>query len=276
MEKRVLDRRLEQMKAEGVKFVTNAHVGHSVPVEDLQREFDVILLAGGAEQPRDLKIPGRELKGIHFAMEFLPQANKRCAGDTLDPQFDILASGQTRRYHWRRRHRRGLPGDVHRQKPLSVHQFEIMPMPPDRALAAYAVAAVADAVARRRRARRRRHSRVEHRHHEVHRRRHGNVKQLHAVRVGPPPKFEPIAGSEFMMDADLVLIAMGFLRAGAQWHDRAARRRARRARQCRDGRGLHDVGAGSFCGGRYAARAVAGGVGDCRRHARRRSRLIAI
>jgi glutamate synthase (NADPH/NADH) small chain len=73
MEKRVLDRRLEQMTGEGVKFVTKAHVGHSLPVDDLQREFDIILLAGGSEQPRDLKIPGRELKGIHYAMEFLPQ-----------------------------------------------------------------------------------------------------------------------------------------------------------------------------------------------------------
>src|SRR5436305_4524118 len=85
MEKRILDRRLNQMEAEGVKFVVNAHVGHSVPVEDLQREFDAILLAGGAEAPRDLNVSGRELKGIHFAMEYLPQSNQRCHGDLLDP-----------------------------------------------------------------------------------------------------------------------------------------------------------------------------------------------
>src|SRR5689334_2411746 len=84
MEKHVLDRRLQQMEAEGVEFITNAHVGHSLPVEDLQREFDAILLAGGAEAGRDLSVPGRELKGIHFAMEFLPQSNKRCHGDELD------------------------------------------------------------------------------------------------------------------------------------------------------------------------------------------------
>ena len=77
MEKHLIDRRLEQMRAEGVEFETNAHVGGNVPVEDLRREFDAILLAGGAEQPRDLNVPGRELKGIHFAMEFLPQQNKR-------------------------------------------------------------------------------------------------------------------------------------------------------------------------------------------------------
>src|SRR5882724_93761 len=94
MEKRIVDRRLDQMEAEGVKFVTNAHVGHSVPVEDLQREFDAILLAGGAEAPRDLNVPGRELKGIYFAMEYLPQSNKRCHGDVLDPAADILATGK--------------------------------------------------------------------------------------------------------------------------------------------------------------------------------------
>src|SRR5438094_7871850 len=94
MEKHILDRRLEQMEAEGVKFVTDAHVGHSVPVEDLQREFDSILLAGGAEAPRDLNVPGRELNGVHFAMEFLPQANKRCYGDLLDPAQDIPATSK--------------------------------------------------------------------------------------------------------------------------------------------------------------------------------------
>src|SRR5215472_13012894 len=73
MEKHIIDRRLEQMSAEGVKFVTNAEVGKNVGVEDLRRDYDAIVLAGGAEHPRDLKVPGRELKGIHFAMDFLPQ-----------------------------------------------------------------------------------------------------------------------------------------------------------------------------------------------------------
>src|SRR5262249_12113521 len=70
MEKHLIDRRLEQMRAEGVRFEINAHVGGNVPVEDLCREFHAILLAGGAEQPRNLNVPGRDLKGIHFAMEF--------------------------------------------------------------------------------------------------------------------------------------------------------------------------------------------------------------
>src|ERR1019366_4983742 len=80
MEKAILDRRLDQMLQEGVVFKTGAHVGKNVPVEDLRREFDALLLTGGAESPRNLPAPGRELKGIHFAMEYLPQQNRRIAG----------------------------------------------------------------------------------------------------------------------------------------------------------------------------------------------------
>ncbi len=130
MEKRIVDRRLEQMEAEGVKFVTHAHVGHSVPVEDLQREFDAILLAGGAEAPRDLSVPGRELKGIHFAMDYLPQSNKRCHGVVLDPAADILATGKRVIIIGGGDTGADCLGTVHRQKAISVHQFEIMPMPP--------------------------------------------------------------------------------------------------------------------------------------------------
>ncbi|HXP42527.1 MAG TPA: glutamate synthase subunit beta, partial [Candidatus Acidoferrales bacterium] len=94
MEKHIIDRRLEQMSAEGVRFVTDAEVGKNISVEDLRRDCDAIVLAGGAEQPRDLKVPGRELKGIHFAMEYLPQQNRRCLGDTVDPETEILATGK--------------------------------------------------------------------------------------------------------------------------------------------------------------------------------------
>src|SRR4029077_10807441 len=94
MEKHLIDRRIQQMEAEGVKFVTKAHVGPGVPVDYLRREFDAILLAGGAEHPRDLKVPGRELKGVHFAMEFLPQQNKRNEGDTVPAEEAILATGK--------------------------------------------------------------------------------------------------------------------------------------------------------------------------------------
>jgi glutamate synthase (NADPH/NADH) small chain len=111
-----------------VQFQTNAHVGHNVPVEALRQEFDAILLTGGAEAPRDLKVPGRELKGIHFAMDFLPQQNKRVAGDDVPGQIFatgkhvvIIGGGDTGA---------DCLGTCHRHKAASVSQFEIMPMPP--------------------------------------------------------------------------------------------------------------------------------------------------
>src|SRR5215813_10568196 len=92
MEKHHIDRRIEQMQAEGVEFRTKVEVGTQVPLANLRGEFQAVLLAGGAEQPRDLRVPGRELGGIHFAMEFLPQQNRRVAGDVVDSQ--ILATGK--------------------------------------------------------------------------------------------------------------------------------------------------------------------------------------
>ena len=93
MEKRVLNRRLKQIEAEGVKFVPNTHVGVSVPAADLTKNFDAVVLTGGACAPRDLPIPGRELKGIHFAMEYLTLQNKRCEGDAIGDQAVISANG---------------------------------------------------------------------------------------------------------------------------------------------------------------------------------------
>jgi glutamate synthase (NADPH/NADH) small chain len=199
------------MQGEGVKFVTNAHVGKTVPVEDLQREFDAMLLAGGAEQPRDLVVPGRELKGIHYAMEFLPQQNKRCHGDELDASLDIVANAKHVVIIGGGDTGADCLGTSHRQKPKSVHQFEIMPMPPAerapqtpwplwpmqlRTEGAHEEGGIRDwSIATQ----------------KFTGDANGNVKQLHAIRVGPPPKFEPIPGSEFTMDADLVLLAMGFL-----------------------------------------------------------------
>src|ERR1700733_8982408 len=211
LEKHIIDRRLEQMSAEGVKFVTNAEVGNNVAVEDLRRDYDAIVLAGGSEHPRDLKVPGRELKGIHYAMEFLPQQNKRCHGDVIDPAIEILATGKRVVIIGGGDTGADCLGTCHRQKPLSVHQFEIMPKPPDerspmtpwplwplqlRTEAAHEEGGIRDwSIATT----------------KLTGDDQGNLKQLHAVRVGPPPKFEPIAGSEFTMDADLILIAMGFL-----------------------------------------------------------------
>ncbi len=171
LEKHIIDRRLEQMSAEGVKFVTNADVGKNVPVEDLRREFDAIVLAGGSEHPRDLKVPGRELKGIHFAMEFLPQQNKRCLGDTLDPAIEILATGKRVVIIGGGDTGADCLGTVPSAEAAIGPSVRDHAQAARRALAADAVAAVADATAHRRRARRRRHSRLEHRHHKVHRRR---------------------------------------------------------------------------------------------------------
>ena len=208
LQKEILDRRLDQMLQEGVVFRTGAHVGKSLPVEDLRRDFDALLLAGGAESPRDLPVPGRELKGIHFAMEFLPQQNRRVAGEVVDGQ--ILATGQRVVIIGGGDTGADCLGTAHRQKAASVQQLEIMPQPPlerspttpwplwplqlrtesaheEGGIREWAVATLrftGDEA--------------------------GHVKQLHAIRVGPPPKFEPVPGTEFTVDADLVLIAMGF------------------------------------------------------------------
>jgi len=207
MEKHIVDRRLEQMAAEGVRFQTKAHVGGDIPATDLHKEFNAILLTGGAENPRDLNVPGRELKGIHFAMEFLPQQNKRNAGDSVPNQ--ILATGKHVIIIGGGDTGADCLGTSHRQKAKSIKQFEIMPTPPaERAsstpwplwplqlrsessheeggLRDWAVATTSFSGE------------------------NGEVKKLHAVRVGPPPKFEPMPGTEFSVDAELVLLALGF------------------------------------------------------------------
>ncbi len=211
MEKHLIDRRLEQMRAEGVRFEVNAHVGVNVPVEDLRRDFHAILLAGGAEQPRNLNVPGRNLKGIHFAMEFLPQQNRRNEGDTVPDDIAILATGKHVVIIGGGDTGADCLGTSHRQGARSVTQFELLPKPPDerspstpwplwpmqlRSESSHEEGGIRDWSV----------STTAFTGDE-----HGNVKQLHAVRVGPPPKFEPIPGSEFTMDAGLVLLAMGFL-----------------------------------------------------------------
>jgi glutamate synthase (NADPH) small chain len=142
LEKAVIDRRLEQLRAEGVKFRTSVFVGDQAPgkaiINDarasispsqLMKEFDAVILAGGAEQPRDLPIPGRELDGVHFAMEFLPLQNKRVAGDTGVPELwatgkhvVIIGGGDTGS---------DCVGTSNRHGAKSVTQFELLPMPPD-------------------------------------------------------------------------------------------------------------------------------------------------
>src|SRR5258708_34189145 len=119
------------MSVEGVKVGTGGEIGQDGPVEDLRHEFDAIVLAGGAEQPRDLKVPGRELKGIHYAMEYLPQQNRRCEGDTIAADADILATGKRVVIIGGGDTGADCLGTCHRQNPVSLHQFEIMPTPTD-------------------------------------------------------------------------------------------------------------------------------------------------
>ena len=211
MEKHLIDRRLEQMRGEGVTFQTNAHIGKEIPAEDLRKQFDAILLAGGSEKARDLDVPGRELKGIHFAMEFLPQQNRRNEGDTIPAGEEILATGKHVVIIGGGDTGADCLGTCHRQKAASVTQFELLPKPPDlrspqtpwplwplqlRTETSHEEGGVRDwSVSTAR----------------LVGDKNGNVKELQALRVGPPPKFEPKKGSEFSIKADLVLLAMGFL-----------------------------------------------------------------
>jgi len=210
LEKHVLDRRIQQMRAEGVTFLTNAHVGVNVPVETLTGHYDAILLAGGSETPRDLRIPGRELKGVHFAMEFLPQQNRRCEGDAIDETLAITATGKRVVIIGGGDTGADCLGTSLRQGAKSVHQFEIMPRAPETRATSTPWPLWPLQL------------RTESSHEEGGLRdwsinsvrfegdAEGRVSNLHAVRVGAPPKFEAIAGSEFSMDVDLVLLAMGF------------------------------------------------------------------
>lgn len=211
LEKHIIDRRIEQMRAEGVNFVVNAHVGVNVPVEALTGQYEAVLLCGGAENPRDLNIPGRELNGIHFAMEFLPQQNRRNEGDTVDPSTAILATGKRVLIIGGGDTGADCLGTSHRHGAKSVHQIEIMPKPPEQRAATTPWPLWPMQL------------RTESSHEEGGVRdwsvnsikftgdAKGNVKQLHGIRVGPPPKFEQLPGSEFTLDVDLVLLAMGFL-----------------------------------------------------------------
>jgi glutamate synthase (NADPH) small chain len=130
LEKQILDRRLAQLEAEGVNFVTGVHVGVSLPAEELCQGFDAVLLAGGAQQPRDLNVPGRELSGIYFAMDYLSQQNRRCAGATIEPAQAIDARGRHVLVLGGGDTGADCVGTALRQGAASVTSFELMPRPP--------------------------------------------------------------------------------------------------------------------------------------------------
>jgi glutamate synthase (NADPH) small chain len=130
MEKWVVERRLKRMAEEGVKFKTGVHVGVSLSVEDVKNKFDAVVLCGGAECPRDLPVPGRELGGVHFAMEFLAQQNRVCLGQKIDPREKISAQGKRVVVLGGGDTGSDCIGTSNRQGAISVLNFELMPRPP--------------------------------------------------------------------------------------------------------------------------------------------------
>ncbi len=208
MEKVHVDRRVEQMTAEGVTFHYGADVGVNVAADKLVAEHDAVVLTGGAEKPRDLPIPGRELKGIHFAMEFLPQQNRRVSNEPLGDIEPILATGKKVVVIGGGDTGSDCIGTSIRQGAVSVTNFEIMPQPPVHENKALTWPDWPLKL------------RISSSHEEGAEREfsvltqkftgeNGQVKTLHCTHVDG--KFQPVPGSEFDIEADLVLLAMGFV-----------------------------------------------------------------
>jgi glutamate synthase (NADPH/NADH) small chain len=219
LEKWVIDRRLAILEAEGIEFRTRVHVGVDVPALDLRAQFDAVVLAAGAEQPRDLVVPGRELPGIHFAMPFLEQQNRRTAGDALSTAQSLVATGKTVLVLGGGDTGSDCIGTSHRQGAKQVLNFELLEKPPalrsedvpwplhplpsqilrqsssheEGGLRDWGISTVGFSG-------------------------EGRVEKLRAVRVRlgePDPAsgrraMKPVPGSEFTMDVDLVLLALGF------------------------------------------------------------------
>jgi glutamate synthase (NADPH/NADH) small chain len=208
LDKTIIDRRVEQMKAEGVVLHTGVHVGKDITVDDLAAQYDAIAMAGGAEKPRDLPIPGRELDGVHFAMEFLGQQNRRVTGEPLQNVNPILAQGKHVVVVGGGDTGSDCIGTSNRQGALSVTQIEIMPMPPEKEnkalvwpnypLKLRTSSSQEEGVVR--------DFAVASLNFEG---KDGKVVGLNCARADS--KFQPIPGTEFTLKADLVLLAMGFL-----------------------------------------------------------------
>lgn len=130
LEKHLIDRRLQQLEAEGIQFKTGVHVGVTITAEELRQSYDAVVLAGGAQQPRDLTVTGRALHGVHFAMDFLTQQNRRCAGDTIDPAAELNANGKHVIVIGGGDTGADCVGTALRHGASSVTSLEVMPMPP--------------------------------------------------------------------------------------------------------------------------------------------------
>ncbi|QXP84310.1 glutamate synthase subunit beta [Methylococcus sp. Mc7] len=215
MEKHLIDRRIAQMQAEGVIFRPNCHIGANIPLSRLTADFDAIVLAGGSEKPRDLPVPGRELGGIHFAMEFLKQQNKRVAGDVLDEAEGILATDKHVIVIGGGDTGSDCIGTSIRQGAASVVQLEILPRPPakeDKGLTwpnwpnRLRTSSSQEEGCERRWSVATKNFSGE----------NGKVTAIHCIEVrwnqeGGRWVMEEIPGSEFTLKADLVLLAMGFV-----------------------------------------------------------------
>jgi glutamate synthase (NADPH/NADH) small chain len=215
MEKRFLNRRLDLLAAEGVAFRPGVNVGVDLPADELLGSFDAVMLTGGAGWPRDLTVPGRDLKGIHFAMEYLTQQNRRCEGDAIPDEQGISAHGKHVIIIGGGDTGADCYGTVIRQGAKTVRQLELLPRPPDERAPNNPwpewpqIFRVSGA-----------HEEGGERLFSISTQKFtgvdGYVRALHAVRVARAmedgrPVFRPIAGSEHTMEADLVLLAMGFL-----------------------------------------------------------------
>jgi glutamate synthase (NADPH) small chain len=210
MEKHYVDKRVAQMEGEGVTFHYGAHVGVNVPADELVAGHDAVVLAGGAEKSRDLPIPGRDLKGIHYAMEFLPQQNRRVSGEAApaDDLLPILAKGKRVIVIGGGDTGSDCIGTSIRQGAASVTNFEIMPMPPEKE---NKLLTWPDWPLKLRTSSS--HEEGAEREFSVLTQKftgeNGQVKKLHCVQVDA--QFKPVPGSEFEIDGDLVLLAMGFV-----------------------------------------------------------------
>ena len=209
MEKGIIDIRIDQMQAEGVTFHYNAHVGVNLPAEKLLKDYDAVALTGGAEAPRDLPIPGRELSGIHFAMDFLPQQNRRVSGEVqLEGIPPIVAKGKKVVVIGGGDTGSDCIGTSIRQGAVSVMNFEIMPEPPvkenklltwpDWPLKLRTSSSHEEGATREFSVLTQKFTGD-----------NGQVKKLNCVHIDE--KFKPIPGTEFEIEADLVLLAMGFV-----------------------------------------------------------------
>jgi glutamate synthase (NADPH/NADH) small chain len=208
MEKIHVERRVEQMQAEGVTFHCNVHVGVELPIAELVEKYDAVVLAGGAEKPRDLPIPGRDLDGVHFAMEFLPQQNRRVSDEPLGNVKPILATGKHVVVIGGGDTGSDCIGTSNRHGALSVTQLEILPEPPvkeNKALTWPDWPLKLRTSSSQEEGAEREFSVMT----QLFTGENGKVKKLRCVRVDANMK--PIAGSEFDLDADLVLLAMGFV-----------------------------------------------------------------